>query len=98
MKDNYMKEMQHLKAQKRVKKIKGFYTHVLFTIFIVPFWIFINLELVPQYHWFWFAIIGWLIGIFIHWLCVFGFKKFGFGKNWEERKLKEMMNNDTSKL
>ncbi|MDC0087344.1 2TM domain-containing protein, partial [Polaribacter sp.] len=35
--------------------------------------------------------IGWGIGLFTHWLQVFGFRKIGFGKNWEENKIKEIM-------
>ncbi|WP_438973151.1 2TM domain-containing protein [Polaribacter sp.] len=81
-----------LKAAKRVKEIKGFYTHVLATFIIPPFLVFINLQTVPQFHWFWFAIIVWFVGLIIHWFGVFGFDKLGFGKNWEEKKIKEFIN------
>ncbi|MEE9407295.1 MAG: 2TM domain-containing protein [Polaribacter sp.] len=79
----------NLKVKKRIKDLKGFYTHLFSTFLIIPFIIFINLKTVPQFHWFWYAIIAWCIGLFIHWLNVFGFSKNNFKNTWEERKMKE---------
>lgn len=92
MERNYIQESEYLKAEKRVKKIKGFYTHVAVTPILVPFIIFINLQLNPQFHWFWIWIAGWIIGVFIHWLGVFGFTKLNLRKDWLEEKIKEEMN------
>ena len=33
----------------------------------------------------------WGIGLFFHWLGVFGFSSLGLGKNWEDRKIKQLM-------
>ena len=33
----------------------------------------------------------WGIGLFFHWLGVFGFQSLGLGKDWEEKKIKELM-------
>jgi len=98
MKDNYGIDDQHIIAQKKVKAIKGFYTHALVTIFIVPFWIILNLETAPQFHWYWFAIIGWVLGIFIHWLGVFGFERMGFSKEWEQKKFSEIVGDDKKSM
>ena len=93
MEENYLFEKKYIKAQNRVKKIKGFYNHLMVMIVLIPFLIFINLKLTPDFHWFWWAILGNLVGLFFHWLGVFGFNKLGFGKDWEERKIQEYMNN-----
>lgn len=84
----------NLKAEKRVKDIKGFYTHVIATFIILPFLVFINLKTVPQFQWFWYAIIAWFIGLFIHWINVFGLSKNNFKKDWEQKKMKEILGTD----
>ncbi len=94
MEADYTKEQRYIKAQKKIKDIKGFYVHLFVTILVIPFLIFINLRFVPDFHWFWFPIFGMSFGLFFHWLGVFGFAKFGLGKDWEEKKIKELMNED----
>ena len=39
----------------------------------------------------------WGIGLVFHWLGVFGFQSLGLGKDWEERKIKEMMEKEDIK-
>ena len=92
MESNFLENQSYIKAKKRVDEITGFYTHLLIMIFILPLITFINLKFTPEYHWFWWAVIGNLIGLFFHWLGVFGFRNLGFGKEWEERKIREFMN------
>ncbi len=86
---------QFVRAQKRVKDMVGFYTHLISTVLIVPFVIFINLNLVPQFEWFWFFIGAWILGLTLHWVNVFGLSKLSFHKDWEERKIKEFMGSDS---
>ena len=64
MEIKYNKELQYLNAQKKVKEIKGFYSHVTVMFFLLPFLVFINLKLTPGYHWFWWAIFGNVLGLF----------------------------------
>ena len=64
MEIKYNKELQYLNAQKKVKEIKGFYSHVTVMFFLLPFLVFINLKLTPGYHWFWWAIFGNILGLF----------------------------------
>ena len=85
------KELQYLNAQKKVKEIKGFYSHLTVMFFLLPFLVFINLKLSPAYHWFWWAIFGNLLGLFFHWLRVLGLSSIGFGKDWERKKIEEYM-------
>ena len=89
-----LKQERYYKAQKRVKEIKGFYVHLTIYCLVMPVIIFINLKYVPHFHWFWFSVFGWGMGLFFHWLGIFGFRLIGFGKNWEERKIKEFMNDN----
>jgi hypothetical protein len=85
-------QQRFLKAQKAVKEMKGFYTHLFIYCIIIPIIIYINLTYVPDFHWFWFSLLGWGMGLFFHWLNVFGFNLLGFGKRWEEKKIQEFMN------
>ncbi|UMB60735.1 2TM domain-containing protein [Lutibacter sp. A80] len=84
---------KYLKAVEQVEEIKGFYSSLLAYCIVIPMLIYINLTYIPQFHWFWFPMLGWGIG-----MTVQGFKAFGpnklLGKNWEERKIKEFMEDD----
>jgi len=92
MKQASNKEQQYSKAQKRVKLIKGFYTHLAIYCVVISLLIYINLKYEPHFHWFWFSLCGWGTGLFIHWLTIFGFRLLGFGEKWEEKKIKEFIN------
>ncbi|MCJ7933999.1 MAG: 2TM domain-containing protein [Chryseobacterium sp.] len=75
------------KAQKRVKEIKGFYSNLISYCIIIPFLIFINLYTHSKNHWFWFPVLGWGIGLASH-----AFQVFGIGESWQEKKIREIMN------
>jgi len=91
MKNNFLEEQAYKSVKKRVKKIKGFYVHLSIYCFVIPILIFANLKFDPHFHWFWFSLLGWGIGLLSHWLHVFGFDKIGLSKDWEERKIREIM-------
>ena len=82
-------------AYKKVKMLKGFYTHLAVYLLINAVIVGLNIsELKPgesyfQYHNFITAFF-WGIGLVAHGLSVF-MPYFVFGKNWEERKIKELM-------
>lgn len=81
--------MAYERAYKRVKEIKGFYGNLISYCLVIPLLIFINLKTSPEYHWFWWPMLGWGIGVISH-----GLQVFGIGKNWEDRKIKELMEKD----
>lgn len=90
---NFNKEsLAYDRAYKRVKEIKGFYGNLISYCLVIPFLIFINLKTVPEYHWFWWPMLGWGIGVISH-----GLQVFGIGKNWEEKKIRELMKKDQFK-
>lgn len=108
MKKNFMQEQNYLKAKKKVKEIKAFYIHltvyILVNIFIsgvIIYGLTANGDTISEA----FSNFGvystwvfWGIGMFFHWLGVFGFESLGFGKNWEERKIQEMMEKDDERF
>lgn len=74
------------KAAKRVEELKGFYGNLISYCIFIPFLIFINFQTSPKYHWFWWPMLGWGIGVISH-----GIKTFGIGTDWEERQIKKYM-------
>lgn len=90
---NNIENSKYVKAVERVAKLKEFYQNLASYCIIIPFLIFINLRFSPQFHWFWFPIFGWGMGLAFHFLEVNNYNIF-LGKNWEDRKIKEMMKDD----
>lgn len=89
-------ELSFIKAKKRVQEVKGFYAHLIVTLFSIPLIIWVNLKFVPGFHFFWFAAGGMSLAIFFHWLGVFGFSVVGLGKEWEQRKIKELLEKESN--
>ena len=85
-----MTDERYEKARKRVEEIKGFYSHLIAYICVNIGLVIINLITSPGYLWFFWPLMGWGIGLIFHALGVFVFSKFP-GKQWEERKIKEVM-------
>jgi hypothetical protein len=84
---------KYIRAVERVEEIKGFYSSIIAYCIVIPFLIYINLKFVPQFHWFWFPLMGWGIGLIFQGFKAFAYNPF-LGKNWEERKIRELMDND----
>ena len=82
----------YFKAKERVKEIKEFYGHLISYCIVIPFLIFINYYTYWKFQWFWFPLFGWGLGLTIH-----AFSIFGYGSNWEERKIAEIMAKEKQK-
>ncbi len=101
---NFTEEHRYIIAKKKVEKIKGFYVHLMVYIIVN---IFISAIIIyglttdsdeefgfkgaithfgTYSTWFF-----WGIGLFFHWLGVFGTNLF-FGKDWEKKKIEKYMN------
>lgn len=80
------KDKAYERAQKRVKEIKSFYGNLISYCIIIPALIIINLITSPDNIWFIFPMLGWGIGVAAH-----GMNVFAIGKNWEERKIREIL-------
>jgi hypothetical protein len=74
------------KASRRVKELKGFYGNLTSYCIVIPFLFILNLWTSPGYFWFFWPMLGWGIGLASHAVSVFG-----VGKDWEEKKIKELM-------
>jgi sensor histidine kinase YesM len=82
----------YFRAKKRVEELKGFYGNVISYCCVIPFLVFINLRYSPGFQWFWFSALGWGFGIVMH-----AFKVFGYSSNWEERKIREILDKENNK-
>ena len=107
MQRDFKQEQNYIRAKKRVKEIKGFYVHlsvyIIINIFISGVIIYGLMTSGDSFNqaitnfgvystW-----VFWGIGMFFHWLGVFGYTSIGFGRDWEEKKIKEMMEKDDHK-
>jgi len=102
--DNYTEEHKYLLAKKRVEKIKGFYIHLAIYIIVNIFISGVVIFGLTQDNEFTFneAIthfgtystwLFWGIGVFFHWLGVFGSNLF-FGKEWEKKQVEKYMDDN----
>jgi sensor histidine kinase YesM len=87
---------EYIKARKHVENLKDFYYNLLSYCLVIPFLIFINWRTSWQFQWFWFPMFGWGIGLAFHAMSVY-FEDGRFGKNWEERKIREYMEQEERK-
>ena len=81
---------KYYQAKKQVQEIKGFYAHLATFILVNTFLFILNFMYSPYNWWFYWPLFGWSIGLAFHALGVFG-KNMFFGKDWEEKKIKEIM-------
>ena len=85
----YNENSAYERASKRVKEIKEFYGSLISYLIVIPVLIFINFKTFAGFQWFWFPMLGWGLGLTFH-----AFRVFGYGKSWEERKIKEILDKE----
>ncbi len=86
-----------LKAKKRVKQIKEFYSHLFTYILVNSILITLNLFNSKGGYWFIYPLLGWGIGLFSHAANTFHVIPF-LGKNWEDRKIQQFMDEERNKF
>ena len=91
-----LENSKYVRAVKRVEKLKEFYQNLASYCIVIPFLIFINLRFSPGFYWFWFPMFGWGIGLTFHFLEVNNYNVF-LGKNWEEKKIEQLMKKQQNK-
>ena len=106
--NKYSKENTYLKAKKKVESIKGFYWHLaiyfIVNSFITVFKISRNIGNGESFNdssfdiGMFFTWIPWGIGLLIHGLVVFDAFSILLGKNWEDRKIKELMEKESNEI
>ena len=83
-------EQLYDKAKKRVEEIKGFHSHlVVFILVNVGLFLF-NYFISKGTWWFYWPLLGWGIGLVIHGFNTFGTHLF-LGQDWEDKKIKELV-------
>lgn len=99
MENSNLEGQKYIRAKKRVKAIKGFYGHLVAYLAVNAF-ILISSALSNGSGWevFWewqsySTAFFWGIGLVFHAFNVFGMS-FLLGKDWEEKKIKEIMDKD----
>ena len=86
-------EIKYQQALKRVKRIKGFYMHLMVYIIINIGLLIVNNNNSTENFWRWqtfSTVLFWGIGLLAHGMSVF-MPALLMGKDWEERKIKELM-------
>ncbi len=92
--ENLEKENKYLRAKERVAGVKKFYTSLISYAAVITFLGALNYYINEwSYPWFLWAALGWGIGLGFQAVKAFGKNPF-FGRNWEERKIKEFMQED----
>jgi two-component system, LytTR family, sensor kinase len=86
-------EDKYIQARKKVEELKGFYYNLISYCLVIPFLIFINYRTYWDFHWFWFPILGWGMGLAFHAYQVF-INNGHLGKNWEARKIEQFMRDE----
>ena len=93
MKTDYINDSaKYIRAKKRVDDIKGFYGNLIAYCVVIPFLIFINYRTSWDHKWFYYPMFGWGLGVVIQ-----AFTVFGYGSDWEDRKIREIMEKDRNR-
>ena len=107
-KEKFEEEKRYLRALNRVKRIQGFYWHLFLYLAIVIALVIVVyggfeekggvFQFVNYIHydnptwniyWFWFPFVIWGVVVLLQGIYVFGFRS-----NWEERKIRELMDKE----
>jgi len=106
--NKYLNKDKYKRAKKKVKALKGFYWHFAIYVIINAFntvhRVLSNMSDGDSYIdvlWsieMFFIWVPWGLGVLIHGLVVFDVFSFVLGKNWEERKIKELMEEESKEL
>lgn len=90
------KENKYIRARERVEALKKFYGGLTSYVLVISGLAALNYWVNGwSYMWFLWAAFGWGIGLAFQAVKTFNLNPF-LGKDWEERKIKEFMNDDES--
>lgn len=96
--ENFNEENKYIRAKEKVEEIKKFYSNLISYVVVIAFLAGINYYTDGWNNpWFLWAAFGWGIGIVFHALKAFQWNPF-FNKDWENRKIKEYMDEDNDGL
>lgn len=84
--------LSYQKALERVRRIKGFYTNLMAYVLVIPVLGYINFQS-SEFPWALIPAVAWGFGLLMSGMDAFGYHPL-LGKNWESRKIKELMAQD----
>lgn len=82
------RQQAYEKAKKRAEEKMEFFTHLTTYVVINIILVIINLLTSPGYHWFYWPLLGWGIGIVLHGMNVF---VYGEGSSLKDRMIRKEM-------
>lgn len=88
----YIADKRYQKAREKVEAIKGFYGNLAAYCIVIPFLIWMNSR-TTSFPWALFPAVFWGFGLVMHGLEAHGYNPL-WGKRWEERKIRELMEKD----
>ena len=92
--ENFDKENKYLRAKEKVEELKKFYANLTSYIVVITGLAIINYITTGwSYAWFLWPALGWGIGLAFHAAKAYGWSPI-FNRDWEERKIKEFMDQD----
>jgi hypothetical protein len=86
-------QKRYRRALAQVRELRGFYVHLMMYVLVIGGLFSIDwLTAPPGLTWFYFPAIGWGVGLAIHAATVFANRL--FGPDWEDRKVRELMDRE----
>ena len=89
---SYIEDKRYVRAKEKVEKIKGFYSNLISYLIVLPVLAYVNYR-TTDFPWVIFPALGWGFGVVAHGLEAYGYNPI-MGKSWEERKVREFMENE----
>ena len=89
---DFIEDKRYQKAKERVEAVKGFYGNLISFCIVIPLLAFLNLK-TTSFPWIIFPVLGWGFGLLTHGMEAFGYNPI-WGKRWEEKKLRELMDKE----
>jgi hypothetical protein len=80
-------------ARRRVRELRAFYMHLTVFVGVNILLHVINFATSPRAYWAVWPLFGWGIGLVAHALATYRWMPFA-GKDWEERKIRELLEKD----
>jgi hypothetical protein len=84
---------RYQRARRRVREIRGFYLHVAVFVAVNALLHVIDLLASPGVYWAFWPLLGWGVGLVAHGLATYRWMPV-LGKEWEERKIRELMDKE----
>jgi Na+/melibiose symporter-like transporter len=89
-----IEDERYKRAQARVHRLRGFYSNVITFVLVNLLLLVLNLLSNPHKLWFYWVTLIWGVVLIIQAINVFTIRDRFLGEEWEERKIRELMEKD----